>query len=210
MLNVEQMIINKYPKLQNNKIIKGAISKFADSIVHQEEINSFLKKNSNLGSFEFIDEALENLNFDYSVSHKDMENIPSSGKIIIIANHPLGGLDALALIKLLGKVRKDIKVVANDFLEVFEPIKPLLININNFKARQKKESIAKVYESLNNEMAVLIFPSGEVSRASAAGIRDKKWHKGFLKFAQRSGSPILPIFHRWKKFKNFLLSFCFK
>jgi len=203
MLNVEQMIINKYPKLQNNKIIKGAISKFADSIVHQEEINSFLKKNSNLGSFEFIDEALENLNFDYSVSHKDMENIPSSGKIIIIANHPLGGLDALALIKLLGKVRKDIKVVANDFLEVFEPIKPLLININNFKARQKKESIAKVYESLNNEMAVLIFPSGEVSRASAAGIRDKKWHKGFLKFAQRSGSPILPIFIGGKNSKTF-------
>lgn len=203
MLNVEKMIASKYPKLQNNKIIKGAISKFADSIVHQEEINDFLETNSHLGSFEFIDEALENLNFDYSVSHKDMENIPSSGRVVIIANHPLGGLDALALIKLLSKVRKDIKVVANDFLEVFEPIKPLLININNFKARQKKESIAKVYEALENEMALLIFPSGEVSRASAAGIRDKKWHKGFLKFAHRSNSPILPIFIGGKNSKTF-------
>ena len=203
MLNVEKMIASKYPKLQNNKIIKGAISKFADSIVHQEEINDFLETNSHLGSFEFIDEALENLNFDYSVSHKDMENIPSSGRVVIIANHPLGGLDALALIKLLSKVRKDIKVVANDFLEVFEPIKLLLININNFKARQKKESIAKVYEALENEMALLIFPSGEVSRASAVGIRDKKWHKGFLKFAHRSNSPILPIFIGGKNSKTF-------
>lgn len=203
MLNVEKMIATKYPKLQNNKIIKGAISKFADSIVHQEEINHFLKKHSNLGTFEFIDEALDNLNFDYSVSHKDIENIPSSGRVVIIANHPLGGLDALALIKLLSKVRKDIRVVANDFLEVLEPIKPLLINVNNFKARQKKESIAKVYEALDNEMALLIFPSGEVSRASATGIKDKKWYKGFLKFAHRSNSPILPIFIGGKNSKTF-------
>jgi len=203
MLDVENMITTKYPKLKNNKIIKGAISKFADSIVHQKEINHFLKEHSNLGSFEFIDEALSNLNFDYSVSHNDMENIPSSGRVVIIANHPLGSLDALALIKLLSKVRKDIKVVANDFLEVIEPIKPLLININNFKARQKKESITKVYEALDNEMALLIFPSGEVSRASTAGIRDKKWHKGFLKFAHRSSSPILPIFIGGKNSKTF-------
>ncbi len=203
MLNIEKMIASKYPKLQNNKIIKGAISKFADSVVHQKEINDFFKKNSHLGSFEFIDEILENLNFDYSVSHKEIENIPPTGRVVIIANHPLGGLDALALIKLLSKVRKDIKVLANDFLEVLEPINPLLININNFKNRQKKESIAKVYEVLNKEMVLLVFPSGEVSRASAKGIRDKKWHKGFLKFAHRSNSPILPIFVGGKNSKTF-------
>lgn len=203
MIDVEKMIVKKYPKLKNNKIIKGAISKFADSVVHQEEINSFLNKHSHLGSFEFIDEGLEHFNFNYLVSDKDMENIPSSGRVIIVANHPLGGLDALSLIKLLSKVRKDIKVIANDFLEAFEPVKPLLININNFQARQKKEAIEQVYEALDNEMAVVVFPSGEVSRASTTGIRDKKWHKGFLKFAHRSNSPILPIFIGGKNSKTF-------
>ena len=203
MIDVEKMITDKYPKLRNNKIIKGAISKFADSIVHQEEINSFLQKNSHLGSFEFIDEILEYFNFNFSVSDKNMENIPASGRVVIIANHPLGGLDAFALIKLLSRVRKDIKVIANDFLDVFEPTKPILINVNNFKSRQKKESISAVYEALDNEMAVVIFPSGEVSRASTSGIKDKKWHKGFLKFAQRSNSPILPIFIGGKNSKTF-------
>ena len=42
MINVEQMIQKKYPKLQNNKIIKGAISKFSDAIVHETDINNFL------------------------------------------------------------------------------------------------------------------------------------------------------------------------
>ena len=203
MIDVEKMITRKYPKIRNNKIIKGAISKFADSVVHQNEINAFLEKNTHLGSFEFIDEVLEYFNFSYTLLDKELENIPSSGRVVIVANHPLGGLDALALIKLLSRVRKDIRVVANEFLEVFEPIKPILININNFKARQKKEAISKVYEALERDMALVVFPSGEVSRASATGIKDKKWHKGFLKFAYKSQAPILPVFIGGKNSNTF-------
>ncbi len=203
MIDVQKMISKKYPKLQNNKIIKGAISKFASSIVHQEEINDFLKQHAHLGTFEFIDEVLERLNFNYLLKDKDIQNIPSSGRVVIIANHPLGGLDALALIKLVSTVRKDIKVVANDFLEVLAPMKPLLANINNFQPRQKKEAIEQIYKALDNEMVLIVFPAGEVSRASPRGIQDKKWHKGFLKFAHRSNSPILPIFIGGKNSKTF-------
>ena len=203
MLNVEKMIIKKYPKLQNNKIIKGAISKFSDSIVHEEEINEFLLNNSHLGSFEFIDEVLDYFNFTFTIKEKEIENIPSSGRVVIIANHPLGSLDAFALLKLLRKTRKDIKIVANDFLKVFKQLDPLLIEVNNFTSRQKKESITQIYDALDKEMALVIFPSGEVSRASVSGIIDKKWHKGFLKFAHRSQSPILPIFIGGKNSKTF-------
>ncbi|WP_434658881.1 hypothetical protein [Sulfurimonas sp. NW9] len=96
-----------------------------------------------------------------------------------MANHPLGSLDALALIKLVSNIRKDIKVVANDFLEVITPIKNILINVNNFKARQKKEAVTQVYAALDAEEAVIIFPSGEVSRATPTGIKDKFGTKVF-------------------------------
>ncbi len=203
MIDVEKMIIKKYPKLKNSKVIKGAISKFADSVVHEAQINEFIQKNRHLGSFEFIDEALQYLNFDFAVSDQDLQNIPSSGRVVIIANHPLGSLDALALIKLVSNVRKDIKVVANDFLEVITPIKSILIHVNNFKARQKKEAIAQVYAALDAEEAVIIFPSGEVSRATPTGIKDKFWHKGFLKFAKKGNAPILPVFIGGKNSKTF-------
>ena len=203
MIDIEKMIIKKYPKLKHNKIIKGAISKFADAVIHQDEINAFIHKNTHLGGLEFINETLEYFNFNFLVSDKDIENVPSSGRVLIIANHPLGGLDAFALIKLISNIRKDIRIVANDFLTAIEPIQSLLININNFQVRQKKESISKIHKALENEMAVIMFPSGEVSRASSVGIRDKKWHKGFLKFAHRSSSPILPIFIGGKNSKTF-------
>ena len=203
MIDVEKMIIKKYPKLKNSKVIKGAISKFTDSFVHEKQINEFIQKNKHLGSFEFIDEALQYLNFDFSVSDKDIQNIPSSGRVVIIANHPLGSLDALALIKLISNVRKDIKVIANDFLKVITPLQNILININNFKPRQKKEAIAQVYAALDAEEAVIIFPSGEVSRATPTGIKDKIWYKGFLKFAKKGNAPILPVFIGGKNSKTF-------
>ena len=203
MIDVEKMIQKKYPKLQNNKIIKSAISKFADSIVHETHINTFLKENAHLGVFEFIENALDELEFTYQTSEKNIQNIPSTGRVVIIANHPLGALDALSLVKLVSSVRKDVKIVANDFLSSLNPLKPILLDINNFKTKQVKSNIGKIYDALNNEEAVIIFPSGEVSRATPSGIKDKNWHRGFLKFAQRTSSPILPVYIGGKNSKTF-------
>jgi putative hemolysin len=203
MLDIEKTILKKYPKLKNSKLLKSAVNKFADSLIHQDEINRFMEKNTHLGSYEFIDEVLEYFNFNFFVNDKEIENIPISGRVVIIANHPLGALDALSLIKLVSKVRKDIKVVANDMLSIFENVRPILLNVDAFSSTQKKEAIAKVYEALENEEVVIIFPSGEVSRATPTGIKDKKWKKGFLKFAHRTHSPILPIYIGGKNSKTF-------
>ena len=203
MLDIEKMVIKKYPKIKKSKVLKAALCKFTESIAHQSEINSFVEAHAHLGGVEFIESALEELNFNYSVSDKNLENIPSTGRVVIIANHPLGGIDAFALIKLISRVRKDIKVVANEFLSSVEPLSPLLIDVNNFKNRQTKDSINKIYEALNNEEAVIIFPAGEVSRATPTGVKDGQWHKGFLKFAKRSASPILPVYIGGKNSKTF-------
>jgi len=203
MIDVEKMIRQKYPKLKKNKIVQSAIKKFADSVVHQKQINDFLKENEHLGSFEFIENALETLDFTYSLSNKELLNIPASGRVVIIANHPLGGLDALALIKVISTIRKDLKIITNDFLNAIKPLSPIIIDVNNFKNRQPKESINKIYETLNAEEALIIFPAGEVSRATPKGVRDGEWHKSFLSFASRTQSPILPVFIGGKNSKTF-------
>lgn len=86
---------------------------------------------------------MDYFDFDYTVSSNDLQNIPTTGKVVIIANHPLGGLDALCLLKLVGSVRKDVKILVNDFLVGFESLNSLVISIDNFKERQTKESIKK-------------------------------------------------------------------
>lgn len=204
MIDIQKEIEKKFPKIKEKEnILKKSLLKIAKKIVHEDSINQFLSQNSHLKGFDFVDAVLDYFDFDYTVSSNDLQNIPSTGKVIIIANHPLGGLDALCLLKLVGQIRKDVKILANDFLVGFEALHSLMIPLDNFKDRQSKESIKKIYEALNNEEAIIIFPAGEVSRATPKGVKDPAWNKGFLNFAKNSNSAILPIFLDAKNSKTF-------
>ena len=204
MIDVQKEIAKKFPNINKNpNFLKKSLINIAKKVVHENSINEFLTKHSHLKGFEFVDAVLDYFNFDYTVSSNDIQNIPSSGKVVIIANHPLGGLDALSLLKLVSTVRTDVKIVANDFLVGIEALKSLFIPIDNYKMRQSKKDIQAVYEALNKEEAIIIFPAGEVSRASAKGIKDPVWNKGFLNFALNTNAPILPIFIGGKNSKTF-------
>ncbi|MCW9027281.1 MAG: lysophospholipid acyltransferase family protein [Thiovulaceae bacterium] len=203
MIDIQKEIHSKYPNLKNNKLINASLSKFAKTVVHEKTINDFLIEHKHLKGFEFIDAVLQYFNFDFLLSDNELENIPTSGRVVIIANHPLGSLDAFVLLKLIGKIRPDVKIVANDFLAEFKSIESLLITINNFKNTQTKEAISKMYSHLEDDGALIIFPAGEVSRMTPIGVRDGKWQKGFLKLATRTSSPILPIYVGAKNSKTF-------
>jgi putative hemolysin len=204
MIDVQKEIEKKFPKIKDKQsFLKKSLFKIAKKIVHEDSINQFLQQNSHLKGFDFVDAVLDYFDFDYTVSSSDMQNIPTTGKVVIIANHPLGGLDALCLLRLIGQVRKDVRIVANDFLVGFEAINSLMIPIDNYKIKQSKQDIKNIYDALNNEEAIIIFPAGEVSRATSKGIKDPTWNKGFLNFAKNTNAPILPIFLNAKNSKTF-------
>ena len=199
MINVQTSVLTKYPQV--NYIPTPILSPFflaIKKVIHQNDINKFLEENKYLGAFSFIESVLEYFNFSYKVSSNEIENIPASGRVVIIANHPLGALDALSLIHLIRKVRPDIKVVANDMLAQIEQLKPILVGVNSFEESISKSSVQEIHQALEQEEALIIFPSGEVSRARPNGVKDTKWHKGFLKFAKKNRSPILPVYIKAK------------
>jgi len=204
MINIEKEITKKFPTLSSKSpMIKKSLFKIAQKIIHEDTINIFLKENSHLNGFEFVEAVIDYFKFDFSYSSNDIENIPTTGRVVIIANHPLGALDALCLLKLISKVRKDVRIVANDFLADIKAMNSLFIKVDNFKGGQSKEAIKKIYSALDNEEAIVIFPAGEVSRITPLGVKDSVWQKGFLKFAQKSKSPILPILVDAKNSKLF-------
>ena len=59
------------------------------------------------------DRILRSLNVTYRVSPDDLASIPVDGSLVVVANHPYGGIDGIILGALLGSVRSDVKVLAN-------------------------------------------------------------------------------------------------
>ena len=143
--------------------------------------------------FAFIDQVFQHLKIDYSAGGRDIENIPPKGRVIIVANHPLGGLDGLALLRLVSNVRRDVRIVVNELLLHINQLNDLLLPVDVIGGKTKKADIYKVKQALNNNEAVIIFPAGEVSRAGVKGIRDRHWLPGFIQLANVTRSPILPI-----------------
>lgn len=195
MLNVEQILQNEHPKLfEYPKLITKPAVTFLQLLFHEQKINSFLTANPKKG-IEFINSALEHLNISYKTDNRELLNVPSLGKCIVVANHPLGAIDALVLIQMLMSIRQDkkIKIVANVLLSQLKPLEELIIPVDNISGKLTKTSLKMIDESLQNEELVIFFPAGEVSRANIKGVMDSRWKKGFLKFAKRTQTPILPI-----------------
>lgn len=158
-----------------------------------DTIERFLARNGDRRGFDFVDAALDFLQSRYRVADADLQRIPRTGRLIVVANHPSGALDALALLDAVGKVRRDVRIVANDFLTALEPLSELLLPVRILGGRPAAADIQAIGDALRQEQCVIVFPAGEVSRLGLRGVRDTRWRKGFVRFARDSGARVLPV-----------------
>ena len=184
--------IAKYPNFITNSII-WTIKK----LFHQDEVNRYLQNFGMKKNDDFIDELFDYLNFTYKIDKISLENIPKTGRVIFVANHPLGGLDGLSVLRLISSVRTDVKILANVYLKKIEPIKDMFIGIDNLTNLNTKETLKSIITHIENEKAIIIFPAGEVSRTKNFKVQDGVWRDGFLKFAKKTRAPIVGKTHRY-------------
>jgi len=172
--------------------LRGIVYWFLSRYWRVDEINRFLQTNERCHHLDLSEKVLDYLNVAYSLPNLDRENIPPSGAVMLVANHPLGALDALVLVQLVSAVRRDIKLVVNDLAYEMEPLRDLMIPLNSSRLSGLKNSMKQIQEALKQEQLLIVFPSTEVSRATAKGIRDGRWKPWFLKLARKYRVPVLP------------------
>lgn len=194
MLNVEQMIEQQLPQVDRQSWFYRPVKGFLSYLLHEQDFQIFAKRYPHLQGLEFVEQVLDYFNFSYAVRDNELERIPATGRVVIIANHPIGSLDGLALLKLVSEIRPDVKVLANQLLMALPPLHPLLLPVNNMTGGTERRRLDAIAAHLAAEGALILFPAGEVSRLKPNGIRDGKWHSGFLRFASQSKAPILPIY----------------
>lgn len=193
MIDAERILQETYPDFNLGKHNQLAV-KALKKLLHEDDFNEVIDKNRHLRGYAFLDKLLGYFNFHYQVSNQSFSNIPSEGRLLIVANHPIGTLDGLALVKLIRTVRPDVRIVANRVLSHMEPLQSIFLPVDVLSDKKAlKDSYKAMLEALENEEAVIIFPAGEVSRITPKGIRDGKWQNGFVKLAKKAHCPILPI-----------------
>lgn len=174
--------------------LKKIILSILSSLMQLKSVNNFIEQNQNKFGIDFIDELLETLDISYTISAKDKLKIPSEGKLFIVSNHPLGGIDGLILLKVISEVRNDVKIIVNDLLMNIDNLKNHFLPFDLFTNKPQRINIEAIYNSLNNNEVIIIFPAGEVSRLKLSGIKDSKWKKSVLQFSNKYKVPVLPVY----------------
>lgn len=207
-INIEEIISAKNPKLL--KLLPGFLINYLKRIIHQDFVNAFIRKHGHKNSFDFADAIIED--FGPRVTYSGLENLPESGGAIIASNHPLGGLDAIALIQKVGLKRKDIKFIVNDILLSLKNFENEFVGVNKH-GKNPVATLENIDKQYNSDQLVLIFPAGLVSRKQNHGvIKDLEWKKSFITKAKKFNRPIIPVhisgnnssfFYNLSKIRNF-------
>lgn len=192
---LEDTLIERYPRWFGGR--RGALTRPLlrrwGSWSGIEQAQAFLRDSAGLDGWQFVAASHDFLQLDQRYDPQALKRIPATGSLLVIANHPSGARDAMALLGLVGQVRRDVRIVANHLLSHIAPLKSLLLPVRVFGGQADAGSLRAVRAALAAGQCVIVFPAGEVSRLHPLGVRDGRWRAGFARFARAAGAPVLPV-----------------
>lgn len=174
------------------RLLPGFLFSPLERLVCQRQLNAVLRDAWPAEGCAFARRALELLGV--SLRTEGLESLPE-GRYLFASNHPLGGLDGLALIAAIGSRFGDdnVRFPVNDLLMNVRPMEGVFVPVNKYSLQGRAEALGlgAVFASGNQ---VAIFPAGLVSRLGDDGrVADLEWKKTFAAKALESGRGVVPV-----------------
>jgi putative hemolysin len=188
------------PKAFANKIAPFAQPAIQHLLRWQELNDLYARVNRPEGEDQIWERILRSLNVAYEVSPEDLANIPTSGPLVVVANHPYGGIEGVILAALLRSVRTDVKVLANLVLCTFPGLRKSLIPVDPFgtqaSATSNVRGLKEAIEWLRKGGALAVFPAGEVAHVdmNQLAITDPSWHEAVAAIIRRTSAQAIPVY----------------
>ncbi len=189
-IDIDKVLDAKNPNLR--KWLPGFVTAYIKRILHQKDINVVMDNIGDLKGMDFLEGLIEK-ELNTTVKLKGLENIPKTGGCIIASNHPLGGLDGIALMYAVGQVRTDFQFLVNDVLLSIKNLEQFFIPVNKV-GDNPRAATRMIEETYAKDIPILVFPAGLVSRKQKQGIEDLEWKKSFVSKALRYNKSIVPTY----------------
>ena len=189
-IDVDKVLRERLPK--HYRYIPRFAVRWLERTIGQNQLNAILLKMAGKNSVDAATAALDEM--DITVRATGLEQLPE-GRYMFVSNHPLGGLDGLALISLLGnRYDKNIKFLVNDLLMAVEPLRGVFLPVNKYGS-QSRAAATQIEEALKSDAQFITFPAGLCSRMQPDGtIADLPWQKAAVAHAVNYQRDIVPIY----------------
>lgn len=191
LIDLRKIFEAKAPKLM--KWMPNWLFRRIQRLLHEDDINTILSRYGHLQGVEFVQAVIRDFNLNIVV--EGAENLKASDRILVASNHPLGGLDGIALIGTVGNYCPDPVTPVNDFLMFVKNLQPIFIPVNKAGkgVANREENVRLFNETFAGEHAICYFPFGLCSRKVKGGkIMDLEWKKTFVSKAREYHRDIIP------------------
>lgn len=191
-INLNKILRQRLPRKVGRFVPRFLISGL-ERLICQEELNTMLRATFPLRGSAFSSAILSYLNL--TVEAVGLDRLPEGHRYMFASNHPLGGLDGIALLALLGAKYGDgnVRFLVNDMLMNVEPLKEMFLPINKYGSQGRQAAVA-INAALASDMQILQFPAGLVSRLHDDGrIADLTWQKSVVAKAIEFNRDIVPV-----------------
>lgn len=176
------------------KYVPGFLVSYLKHIVHQDWVNKFLIRAADLEGTPWLEDCLNYM--DVKLKVNGMENLPDAddGKLYtFVSNHPLGGIDGVAIGSIIGRKYNDqFKYLVNDLLMNLPGLAPLCVGINK-TGKNGRSFPALVEATFQAQQHIVMFPAGICSRKQNGVIKDLPWKKTFISKSIETHRDIVPI-----------------
>lgn len=148
----------------------------------------------------FIERAMDALHIEVVTDEARLATLPCTGPLIVVANHPFGGLDGLLLAGLIRRVRLDVKIMANYIGARVPELNHHCIWVDPFggpgaAARNVAGMRQAVRWVRDTGGALIVFPAGEVAhlRLADRGVVESTWSPSIARLIRLTQSPVVPV-----------------
>lgn len=161
-IDLGQVLAARAPRL--SRFIPRRLVRWLERLVCQDDLNRILEENAGKTGAEFCRGVLESLDVKVNVSHPERLPAKDCRRVVFVSNHPLGGLDGIALIDMIqSHYGGQVWFVVNDLLMAVKPLADVFLPINKL-GKQSRQSLARIEEAFAGNDPIIIFPAGLVSR----------------------------------------------
>jgi len=142
---------------------------------------------------------LDMFNANWQIAAGDISSIPRQGPVIVVANHPFGAIEGLFVADMLGRLRPDIRLMANYLLGGISEIRELFFLVNPFGGgdalRQNLSPLRQALAWLKNNGLLVIFPAGEVAHYNhqCKMVVEPPWIATVGRLVQHSRATVVPL-----------------
>lgn len=189
-INVKDVFKSKAP----NAKVPGFIFNYLERIIHQKEINGFLREYGHLNGIEFVEQAIRFV--DIKVVSEGLADLPE-GNYTFAGNHPLGGIDGMATGLAVHQrfPQQSIKFLSNDILSNVSNLLPLFVPVNKVGNQAQHRTLPKrINEAYQSDKQMVIFPAGICSRRVNGVITELEWQKSFIVKSIESKRNVVPVY----------------